>query len=161
MKAKTLVFGGLAAGGAAILLRRRMASDGATGGRSAGSRADRWHTVTVNRPQEEISPEGRLPGPLAELGDAIEVQMRPAPGDRGTEIAAQARGPVASGPGAAAARIAGKDPRQWVREALRKSRSLVETGEVLSPDRPPTTKPTPGGKLLGLVTTRARGEGLL
>lgn len=66
-----------------------------------------------------------------------------------------------SGLSGAAARISGDDPRQSVREALRKAKSLLETGEVLRPDEPPTTEPTPGGKLLGLVTSRSRGEGRL
>lgn len=168
MKTKTLVLGGLAAGGGAWLLRQRM-----TGGRwgghvvasggngSSGRHWDRWHAVTVNRPPEEVMRDGRLPGPLAELGDKIEVQTRPAPGSRGTEIHARVRGTMPSGMSGAAARIKGEDPRQALRAALRESRSILETGEVMSPDKPPTTKDTPGGRLMGLATSRARGEGLL
>lgn len=171
MKAKTtLAIGGLAAaGGGALLLRLRQGGGKSSrwagrvvgNGYTADGTADRWHTVTVNRPPEEVAPEGRLPGPLAELGDKIEVRFNPAPGDRGTEISARVRDPVPSGPSGAAARIRGEDPRQKLREALRDSQSVLETGEVLSPDKPPTTKDTPGGRLMGLATGRARGEGLL
>ena len=66
-----------------------------------------------------------------------------------------------SGPGAVKARASGEDPRLALRRALRETRSILEVGEVLSPDKPPTTKPTPGGKLLGTVTSRGRGEGLI
>lgn len=130
-------------------------------GNAGGWNKDRWHVVTVNRSPEEVSSEGPAPGPLADLGGMIEVRIRPAPGDRGTEIAACLRGSVAPGLSGAASRITGNDPRQRVRKALREAKSLLETGEVLSPDRPPSTKSTPGGKLLGLVTGRSREEGCL
>ena len=123
----------LAGVGAGVVVVRRM-----TGRRfdSGGPREaqDRWHTVTVNRPPEEVAPDGRLPEPLEALGDAVEVQIRPAPGGRGTEVAARLRGDVPSGLAAAAARIAGNDPRQDLRAALRQSRQLLETGEVLRAD---------------------------
>jgi uncharacterized membrane protein len=94
---------------------RRIHSDG-----SADGKTDRWRAVTVNRPPEEVSSDGQLPEPLAELGDRIEVQFRPAPADRGTEIHARVRGPVSTGLTRTAARIAGNDPRQQLRDALRK-----------------------------------------
>jgi hypothetical protein len=109
----------------------------------------RWHAITVNRPLDEVAPGGRLPGPLAELGDTVEVRMRPAPGDRGTEVAARLRDPGA-GPGAGE-----------VRRALRESRSLVETGEILLPDAPGTTRRTPLNRVLEHVTAHGREEGLL
>jgi hypothetical protein len=123
--------------------------------------ADRWHVVTVNRPPEEVSPGGRLPEPLAELGDQIEVQIRPAPGDRGMELAARFRGRVPSGLSGAAARLTGQDPRQSVRAALREAKMLIETGEVLRPDESPTTRRTPINLPLELAVRRARGEGRL
>ena len=153
---KALALGGLAAGGALFLRQmmdpRRIHSAGTADGR------DRWHVVTVNRPPEDVS-EDRLPGPLAELGDQIEVQIRPAPGDRGTELAARFRGPVPSGLSAAAARLTGQDPRQSVRAALREAKMLLETGEILRPDEPPTTRRTPINLPLELAVRRARGEG--
>ncbi len=183
MKAKNVAaMGGLAAagGGAALLIGRltgsrwagRVVGNGyrpsgtaraffAGGEASSGGRADRWHAVTVNVPPQEVSPDGGLPGPLAGMADKIEVRIKPAPGDRGTEIHARLRGSVPSGPSAVKARASGEDPRQELRKALRETRSILETGEVLSPDKPPTTKSTPGGKLLGTVTSRGRGEGLI
>jgi hypothetical protein len=58
-------------------------------------------------------------------------------------------------------RISGEDPRQVLRAALRNAKQLVETGEVLRSDQPPTTKQTVTGKPLELVTRHARGESRL
>ena len=162
MKAKKVVaIGGLAAagGGAALLIGRLSGSRWAgrvvgngyrpTGTAVGGERADHWLVVTVNRPPQEVQAGNDLPGPLAGLGDGVEVRIRPAPADKGAEISARPRGP------------SGKDYRQKVRKALRETKQILETGEVLSPDRPPTTKDTPGGKLLGAATSRSRREGLL
>ena len=145
--------------GAGVLAARRLATR--QGGDGAGQAPDRWHSVTVNRPPEEVAPGGRLPEPLAALGDAVEVRLRPAPGGRGTEVAARLRQGVPGGPGGAVARAAGNDPRQDLRAALRQSKQLAETGEVLSPDRPPTTRRTLRSLPLELATRRARGEGRL
>jgi hypothetical protein len=158
MNGKALALSGLAAGGGAVVVMRRWMGESSG---AADGRGDRWHTVTVNRPPDEVSPNGRLPEPLAKLGDTIEVQVRPAPGDRGTEVAARLRAPVPSGPTGAAARLKGHDPRGPVRRALRDSRALLETGEVMSPDEPPTTHPGPGGKLIAAAAGRAREEGRL
>jgi hypothetical protein len=102
------------------------------------------HAITVFRPLHEIT--GSLPAPLADLGDAVEVEMRTAPGERGTEIFARAVD-GRTGPGA-------------IRAALRESRSLLETGEVLRPGGP-TTAPTPLNRPLRAATRHAREEGLL
>ena len=42
----------------------------------------RWRVVTIARPAEDLA---ELPAPLADLGDAVEVQLSPAPGGRGTD----------------------------------------------------------------------------
>jgi len=147
--------------GAGVLVVRRMSARQPSKG-AAGRARDRWHTVTVNRPPEEVATDGRLPGPLAELSDAVEVQIRPAPGGRGTEVAARLRsGAAPSGLGGIAARAAGNDPRQQVRSALRQSRQLLETGEVLRADEQPTARRTLRGLPLDLATRRAGGEGRL
>jgi hypothetical protein len=145
--------------GAGVVAVRRIASR--QFGNGARDSQDRWHTVTVNRPPDQVAPDGRLPDPLAELGDAVEVQLRPAPGDRGTELAARLRGAVPSGLGGVAARAAGNDPRQDLRAALRQSKQLLETGEVLRPDEPPTTRRTLRNLPLELATRHAGGEGRL
>jgi hypothetical protein len=146
--------------GAGVLVVRRMTTRQVGDGAARVAR-DRWHSVTVNRPPEEVAPEGRLPEPLAELGDAVEVRLRPAPGGRGTEMAARLRDGAPAGPGGAVARIAGKDPRQEIRAALRQSKQLLETGEVLTPDEQPTARRTLRNLPLELATHRARGEGRL
>lgn len=176
---KILALGGLAAagGGVALLVGRltgsrwggRVVGDGYRSGGvvrgmsgGCGSRStektDRWLAVTVNRPPQEIQTKDGLPGPLAELGDGVRLRIQPAPADKGTEIRAL---PVAPS-GSPRAKAAGEDPRQRVRQALRETKQILETGEVLSPDKPSTTRDdTPGGKLLGAATGRARKEGLL
>jgi hypothetical protein len=111
------------------------------------SSAGRRHVLTVFRPMAEITSAGTLPQPLARLGDAVEVNLRPAPGDRGTEISVRAL-------------TADVDDRA-VRRALRESRSLLEVGYVLHPDAPATTEPTPLNKPLRAATRHGREGGLL
>ena len=119
--------------------------------------------MTVNKPAAEVAPAGILPEPLAALDDRVEVRITAAPDGKGTEIAARLRAPEPSGPAAVSGRRAGSDPRQAVRSALRESKALIETGEVLRMDPRPAGQrtPTPGGKLLDAVTRRARAEGVL
>jgi hypothetical protein len=123
--------------------------------------AGRWLMVTINRRPEEVVPDGRLPEPLARMGETIEVQVREAPGDRGTELGARPLAPVPTGVEEVMARLGGEDPRQAVRRALRESKCLIETGEVLRPDEPPTTRPTTIGRPVDLAAQRAGGEGRL
>ncbi|MEU1054645.1 hypothetical protein [Streptomyces sp. NPDC005876] len=133
----------------------------ARSGRTADDRAgDRWLTVTVNRPPAEVRPDD-LPEPLARFPGEIEVRVRPAPGDRGTELAARLTEPPPAPATSLPARLAGEDPRQDLRLALRRTKALLEAGEILLPDAPPTTRPTPGGKLVEMFTRRAGGEGVL
>lgn len=137
------VAGALTAGAAAttglIAVRRRRAR------RRAGD--ERPHVITVYRPLDEVRAQGERPGRLAGLGDDVEVQLRAAPGGRGTEIAARRRDGSAATAGD-------------VRRALRETRSLLETGDVLLPDAP-TTTPTLFNKPLRAVTGRGREGGLL
>jgi hypothetical protein len=144
---------GLAAG-TVIAVRRVQARS------TAPSGPDRWLTVTINCGQEELSPE-KLPAPLQEYGERIETRIHPAPGDRGTELAVRLRGPQPQSSRTVTARLAGDDPRQDLRRALRAAKALLEAGEELQPDAPPTTRDTPGGKLVGLLSRRASGEGVL
>ncbi|MFI7607865.1 hypothetical protein ACIBTV_22365 [Micromonospora sp. NPDC049366] len=94
---------------------------------------NRWQVVTVGRPPGEVLPDGRWPEPLRRLGDAVEVRVHPAPGGRGTELAARSRPGVA--PPGLAAHLVGDDPGRLVGRALRQAKQLVETGEVLRADR--------------------------
>jgi hypothetical protein len=161
MRTRTLLAGGVAAGGgsAALLLGRRVIFDGH--GHADGQRSDRWHAVTVYRSPDQVVSGGQLPPPLAALGDKIEVQVRPAPGNRGTEIHGRVRAPVPTGVAEAIARVAGTDPRQPLRAALRETKMLLETGEVLQADRPPTARRTMLNLPLQLAIRRARSEGRL
>jgi hypothetical protein len=131
-----LVAGG-AAGMAAVAAARRARQTPSTG--------DRWHSITINRQPEEV---GSLPQPLDDLGQAVQVRIRPAPGGRGTEVAARC---VA----------ADRDGVRALRQALREARQLAETGEVLHPDSPPTTRRTPLGAPLAYATRHGREEGRL
>ncbi|TDC09504.1 hypothetical protein E1265_32215 [Streptomyces sp. 8K308] len=144
---------GLAAG-TVVVARRVQARP------TAPADSDRWLTVTINCGREELSPE-KLPPPLREYGERIETRIRPAPGDRGTELAVRLKGPQSQSTRSMTARLAGDDPRQDLRRALRAVKSLLEADEVLQPDAPPTTRDTPGGKLVGLLSRRANGEGVL
>ncbi|GAA5211281.1 hypothetical protein [Streptomyces thinghirensis] len=145
----------VAAVGAAAVRRSRSSH------RADERAGDRWLTVTVNRPPTDVGSEGKLPPPLDELAERIDVRIRPAPGDRGTELAARFKEPVPAASASVPARLAGQDPRQELRRALRDAKSLLEAGEVLRPDAPPTTRSTPGGKLVELFTRRSGGEGTL
>jgi hypothetical protein len=153
------VVAGVAAGAARWVMSQR---DQLTPQQGNGHQTqDRWHMVTINRPQEEVAPGGQIPEPLSKLGDQCDFRVRPAPAGRGTELGARLRTAVPAGPQGLAARISGDDPRQEVRAALRATRCLIETGEVLRPDQPPTTKRTPTRLPLELMRRRAWGEGRL
>jgi len=108
-------------------------------------------------------PDNRVPAPLAELGDLVEVAVRQAPGGKGSELRARLRSSEPSGVPSAAARVSGDDPRQRVRAALREAKQLIEVGEVLRVDPNPHGRrtPTPTGAIVEAATKRAGGEGLL
>ncbi|MFC8392899.1 hypothetical protein [Streptomyces sp. NPDC057238] len=145
----------VAVAGAAAVRRSRSAH------RADERAGDRWLTVTVNRPPTDVGSEGKPPPPLDDLAERIDVRIRPAPGDRGTELAARFKEPVPAASTSVPSRLAGQDPRQELRRALRDAKSLLEAGEVLRPDAPPTTRSTPGGKLVEVFTRRSGGEGVL
>ncbi|WP_432971449.1 hypothetical protein [Dactylosporangium sp. CA-233914] len=107
---------------------------------------DRWHSVTIYSSPERLA---SMPPPLDELGFPVEIRIRPAPGDRGTELAAR----IADG--------SGGDRVRQLRTALREARSLAEVGEVLRPDAPSATQPTLTGAPLEYATRYGREEGRL
>jgi hypothetical protein len=106
--------------------------------------------VTIEAASEDIAPGGALPAPLAAFGDTIEVELRPAPGDRGTELAARVRpGPAPSGSPDSDA----DEQRHQLRQALRQTKQLVEVGEVLVAEpRPEGYRPK---TLSGMLVDRA------
>ena len=116
--------------------------------------AGRWHTLTVNLPLSKVSPKGALPAPLAELGDMIEVRFRSAPRGQGTEIAARLTD------------MRDQDETthgglEKLRTALRSTRSILETGEVLEPTKPGSSRTTALNWPMNIVTGHSRGEGRL
>ncbi|MFC7920902.1 hypothetical protein [Streptomyces cinereoruber] len=150
---RTLLLGA-SLGAAAVVRARRH--------RPGGDDGNRWLVVTVNRAVADVYEGGPPPRPLDRFGDDLEVRVRPAPGDRGTELSVRLRRPPPSGVTSLPARLAGRDPRQEVRTALREAKALLEAGEVMLPDHPPTaTGSTPAGKLVGLLGRRSGGEGVL
>ncbi|MEU8263340.1 hypothetical protein AB0C02_22260 [Micromonospora sp. NPDC048999] len=132
-----LAGGGIALAAAAgvsvarVLVRRRERWPRAAG---PDPRPGRWQVVTVARRPEEVLPGGRWPEPLRRLGGAVEVEAGPAPGGRGTELAARPLGGELRLPGLAA-HLVGDDPGRFVRQVLREAKQLAETGEVLRADR--------------------------
>ena len=132
-------------------------------GTPSPARCPRWRSVTINKSPTDVMPRGQAPGPLAALGDRVEVQVCEAPGGKGTELAARLRQPEPAGPGSLVARVSGDDPRQQVRTALREAKQLIEVGEVLKVDPAPHghRAASPTGKLVDAATRRAGGEGVL
>jgi hypothetical protein len=120
---------------AAVIRRRRRAPDDQS--------ADRWLAVTVNRAPEEV--QSSLPDDLARWRDQVEIRIRPATGDKGTELSAKPTGQMS---------------RHELTLALRRAKSVLEAGEVVQPDTAPT-HPGPLGRALQLVTNRAGGGGRL
>jgi hypothetical protein len=117
-----------------------------------------WRTVTILRSPDEIAPGGVYPQPIADLGDAVEVRMTPAPGDRGTELSVRIRHGEPSG-----LSLDEDDPRAAVRLALRQAKQLVEAGEtaVVEPRPHGPRRATPQGALLDYVAKRTEGTGVL
>ena len=126
----------------------------------AKARSGRWKSVTVLAPAEQLTVDGVYPGPLALLGDAVEVRLDEAPAGQGTVLSARVA------PGAAASErvrsISDMRPDDAVRAALRDAKSLVETGQVLRINpRPHGTRPeTPTGKLIDAFD-QTKGKGIL
>ncbi|MEV4121838.1 hypothetical protein [Micromonospora sp. NPDC049645] len=123
--------------------RSRRGTDGARSrrGTDGGLAAPaRWEVVTVDRPPEQVLPDGQWPEPLRLLDGAVEVRVRPAPGDRGTELAARPRAGVTP-PTGLAAHLVGDDPGLLVRRTLRQVKQRVEAGEVLRADRSALDRP--------------------
>ncbi|HEX2130996.1 MAG TPA: hypothetical protein VHH15_05495 [Actinophytocola sp.] len=110
-----------------------------------------WLVVTVNATPDVVTADQRLSDAVADLGTAVETRLTPAPGGRGTEIAARVQ----------RTGTAGAPSANDLRLVLRQVKSQIETGEVVRPDPPTTGRRTPGGALVRAATRRAGGEGRL
>ncbi|MFL6131906.1 MAG: hypothetical protein ACJ72A_03860 [Nocardioidaceae bacterium] len=143
------------AGGMLVEQLRARRRDGA----GAGQPASGWLAVTVFREASDID-AAHVPAPLAELGDQIEVRVRPAADGKGTELAARLRDGASSG--TALEGLSGSDPQSDLRSALRRAKQLIEVGEVLAVDPAPHGErtPTPGGLLLEAWTKVAPKAGV-
>ena len=109
---------------------------------SGGGHALERHAVTVNRPEAEVrsfisdpanvrrfAPDGSWSG---------RYELRPAPGDRGTEVRVELVYDVPGGSaGATVARLLGEDPHQQVEDDLRRFKQVMEAGEVTRSDGSP------------------------
>lgn len=145
----------LGAGAAAVAAGVRQYRSTNPPGDDPGSRS---LVVTVNRPVDEVAPGGVLPERLRDLEDEVEVDVRPAPGGKGTELALRPKQPTQAGP---VGRLAGRDPRQRWRAVLRETKSVLECGEVVQADEPGSTERTVPGALLDRITSISGGEGRL
>ncbi|MDD7968120.1 hypothetical protein [Actinomycetospora lemnae] len=115
------------------------------------ARPRRWLVVTVYRQPDDVRTRVDGSGPLSRMRNEIELTIRPAPGDKGTELAAR---PTAPDGGSV-------DQRRRLRAALRETKSVLECGEVVEPSRPGSSHPGPAGQVLRAATARAWGEGRL
>jgi len=136
--------GGASVAAAAILLlrtRARMAKPVPRDERT------RWRVVTIGCTQEQLA---TCPAPLAALGAEVDIELRDAPGGRGTELRARLR---------AGGTLTPAD----LRIALRQSKQLVEAGEiaVVAPQPHGRRKPTPQGLALDVIAAASEGKGIL
>lgn len=132
---------------------RRRPDEGAGSPREARTR---WQAVTVLADPDDVYSGGHKPPFLADLGEDVEVELRPAAGDKGTELRARLRQPATSEKSA-------DEAAKSIRVALRRSKQVIEAGEVLRVDPTPhgKRKATPTGALVDQATEHADEEGLL
>lgn len=116
----------------------------------------RWHPITVNRDPANITLRSEELKPLMDLGEAIEIKIAPAPGGKGTEIAARLSDSDTPDKMSKKMKMLSK-----LRGALRKTQWLVETGEILSPDKPSSIRRSLTSLPLGFAIRRARTGGRL
>lgn len=111
----------------------------------------RWNVVTIAAPHR-LAVDAELPEPLRRLSSEIEVRFRGAPGDRGVELSARPKEGCED-----------EDLRGRIREALRDSKQLIETGEILHIlPRPEGHRPaTPTGAVVDWAERIGKKGGVL
>ncbi len=107
-----------------------------------GGKGRRTHVVTVNLPLEQVAPGGQPPAALREL-PGVTVDVRPAPGDKGTELA-----------------VTGED-HAAIRKTLRDTKALLEVGEVAQPAAEGSAESTLLNAPLRAATAHAKEGGRL
>jgi uncharacterized membrane protein len=101
----------------------------------AGKKIEWDAETTEERPDELISWRS-LPG--ADVDNSGSVRFTPAPGGRGTEVRVEVRYAPPAGPvGAALAKLLGTEPKQQVRDDLKRFKAVIEAGEVARSDALP------------------------
>ena len=92
-----------------------------------------WDAEIVDeRPGEKIAWRSL---PDAEVDNQGVVLFRDAPGDRGTEVDVEISYDAPAGKaGAAIAKLWGEEPKQQIRDDLRRFKQVLETGEVVLSD---------------------------
>ena len=91
--------------------------------------------VVLDRPNELISWRS-LPG--ARVMNSGTVRFETAPADQGTEIVLEmSYDPPGGAVGATLAKLVGEEPRQQVKDDLRRFKQVMETGEVVRSDGSP------------------------
>jgi hypothetical protein len=115
---------------------------------------NRWILVTINCAPQRLASRADLPEPITRLGDAVDIKICPAPGDRGTELGARLRDVPRTKIAGMVMRHPEENPRHMVEEALREAKAIIEAGEVVRPDWPPSVQPVQGGKLLDFAGRR-------
>jgi hypothetical protein len=108
-------------------------------GRGEGRRT---HAVTVNLPIDRVAPDGQAPAALREL-PGVTVDVRPAPGDKGTELA-----------------VTGDD-HMLIRRTLRDTKALLEVGEIAQPVAEGSAESTLLNAPLRAATAHAKEGGRL
>jgi hypothetical protein len=110
-------------------------------------------TVTVNAPLDRVEEQwahlNSMPESLRSLSRSTSdtderaiVEMRQAPGGRGTEVRVEIEyTPRGGALGSMFARLTGGDPTGQIRQDLRRFKQIVETGEVVLSDGPSLWRP--------------------
>jgi uncharacterized membrane protein len=94
-----------------------------------------WEAEIVQEQEGEWIAWRSLPG--ADVENSGSVRFSPAPGARGTELRVQLEyRPPAGRLGRGVAMLFGEEPRQQIREDLRRFKSLMESGEIALSDGP-------------------------
>ncbi|GLY92480.1 hypothetical protein Airi02_104080 [Actinoallomurus iriomotensis] len=115
---------------------------------------NRWIMVTVNCSPQRLASRADLPEPITRLGDAVDIKIAPAPGDRGTELGARLRDLPRTKVAGMVHRHPEEDPRRMVEQALRDAKAIIETGEVLRGEWPAAAQAAQAGKLLEFAGRR-------
>lgn len=115
---------------------------------------NRWIMVTINCSPQRLASRADLPEPITRLGDAVDIKICPAPGDRGTELGARLRELPRTKIAGMVMRRPEENPRHTVEQALREAKAIIEAGEPVRGDWPPPAQPAQVGKLLEFAGRR-------